>query len=173
MPEDLVLHRERDRIAGLDFGGAGRPVLLLHGLAGYAGEWRSTAEWLTERSRVVALDARGHGASERRPSDVSLDAHAADVAYAIERLDLAPAVVAGHSLGGQTAILVAANRPDLARGLVVVDADPGEGDRRTVAEVDAWLNEWPVPFASREAAMDSFGGSAERASAWADGAGAS
>ncbi len=44
-------------LAGIDFGGNGPPVLLLHGLAGHASEWTQTASWLCERARVLALDA--------------------------------------------------------------------------------------------------------------------
>jgi hypothetical protein len=66
------------RLAGLDFGGEGPAALLLHGLAGYAGEWAEAARWLTGRCRVLALDARGHGGSERSPADVSRAAHVAD-----------------------------------------------------------------------------------------------
>jgi alpha-beta hydrolase superfamily lysophospholipase len=51
-------------------------VLLLHGLGSHTGEWNETASGLTKSHRVVALDARGHGESERRPADVSLEARA-------------------------------------------------------------------------------------------------
>ena len=105
-----MLHLRGDvRLAGLDFGGEGPAAVLLHGLAGYAGEWAATARWLTGRCRVVALDARGHGRSERRPADVSRAAHVGDGAFAIESLGLGPAIVVGQSLGGQTALLLAAN----------------------------------------------------------------
>ncbi|MGH2969162.1 MAG: alpha/beta fold hydrolase, partial [Solirubrobacteraceae bacterium] len=110
MASGFVLERDGVRLAGLDFGGAGPPVLLLHGLAGYAGEWAETAGWLTERSRVVALDGRGHGGSERLPADVSRAAHAADVHFVIECLGLDATVVVGQSLGAQVAMLVAAER---------------------------------------------------------------
>lgn len=165
----FALNRDSVSLRGLDFGGTGTPVLLLHGLAGHAGEWQATAEGLIARSRVVAPDGRGHGASERRPRDVSLSAHAADAAFVIEELGLGRVVVVGQSLGGQIAMLVASQRPDLVRGLVVAEADPGEGDARTLAEVDGWLGSWPVPFASRRQAMEFFGGSPESAAAWADG----
>jgi pimeloyl-ACP methyl ester carboxylesterase len=51
----------------------------VHGLAGHAEEWGGTAAALTPRHRVLAMDARGHGRSERRPDDVSRDAHISDV----------------------------------------------------------------------------------------------
>ena len=105
------------RLACHELGGAGSPVLLLHGLAGYAGEWSQTAEWLSERHRVVAFDARGHGRSERFPRDVSYAAHVADAAYVIERLELSPCTAIGQSLGGLTALLLAAtpHHPLLSR----------------------------------------------------------
>lgn len=71
---------------------------------------------------MVALDARGHGRSERAPSDVSRDAHVADVSFVVERLGLCPVIVIGQSVGGLTALSVAARRPDLVRALVLVEA---------------------------------------------------
>lgn len=124
-------------------------MLLLHGLAGHAGEWAETARWLTERYRVVAVDARGHGHSERIPREVSRAAHVDDAVFVIERLGLGPVVLVGQSLGGHAALLVAAKRPDLVRGLVVADASPASGDDRAVVEVGEALAGWPVPFASR------------------------
>ena len=82
--------RDGVRLAGTDTGGAGPPVVLLHGLAGFTGEWEATTAGPRERFRVVALDARGHGGSERYPADVSRDAHVADVIAAVERLALTP-----------------------------------------------------------------------------------
>jgi pimeloyl-ACP methyl ester carboxylesterase len=170
----MLLVRDDVRLAGLDFGGAGPATLLLHGLAGYAGEWAATARWLTGRCRVVALDARGHGGSERMPADVSRAAHVADAAFAIERLGLAPAIVVGQSLGGQAALLLAAEHPTLVRGLVLADAGPGGFDderevEANVADLVGALQRWPVPFATREAAVDFFGGPSPSAEAWADG----
>jgi pimeloyl-ACP methyl ester carboxylesterase len=112
------------RLAWRDGGGTGPGLLLLHGLAGHAAEWAATAGRLRDAYRVVALDQRGHGASERRPGDVSRAACVADVIGVVEGLRLAPVVLVGQSLGGNTALLAAAERPDLVRALVLVDAGP-------------------------------------------------
>jgi pimeloyl-ACP methyl ester carboxylesterase len=165
----LFLERDGVRLAATDFGGEGPSVLLLHGLAGHAGEWSETAGWLTERCRAVALDTRGHGGSERFPLDVSQAAHVADAVFAVEQLQLDPVLLVGQSLGGLTALLVAAERPDLVAGLIVADASPAAGDEASVAEVGDALSRWPVPFASREAAVEFFGGPSLSADAWADG----
>lgn len=169
------LGRGSVRLACRDFGGDGQPVLLLHGLAGHSEEWARTASWLTQHCRVVALDARGHGRSERLPDDVSPEAHVADVSFIVQRLELSPVVVVGQSLGGLTALTLAAERPALVRGLVVVDASPaGAGDQAgvIVSDVDEALRRWPVPFASREAAEAFFEGcfgGRLAGIAWADG----
>jgi pimeloyl-ACP methyl ester carboxylesterase len=158
-----------------DFGGAGAPVLLLHGLAGHAEEWAETASWLTREHRVVALDARGHGRSERVPADVSRAAAVADAAVVVEELGLGPVVVVGQSVGGLTALSLAARRPELTRGLVVVDASPPDGSEDPEAAgraIAGALRTWPVPFASLEDARtflgERFGGELA-AGAWTRG----
>jgi pimeloyl-ACP methyl ester carboxylesterase len=159
----LHLERDRVRLACLDFGGEGQPALLLHGLAGHAGEWSETAEWLSDRHRVLALDQRGHGRSERLPSDVSRAAYVNDTVAVIEQLGLGPVVLVGQSLGGHTAFLTAARRPDLVRALIVAEASPDAGGDDPVAEVAGTLAAWPVPFPSRQAALEFFGGQSLRA----------
>jgi pimeloyl-ACP methyl ester carboxylesterase len=144
-------------------------VLLLHGLAGHAGEWAETASWLIRRARVYALDQRGHGRSERQPGDLSRAAHVADVVSVVESLGGPRTVLIGHSLGGQTALLTAAQHPDLLEGLVVAEATAGEPTPEVAAEVRASFEAWPVPFPSRQAALDFFGGEGLVAHARADG----
>jgi pimeloyl-ACP methyl ester carboxylesterase len=169
-----VMTRDGVRLACRDFGGQGPSVLLLHGLAGHADEWAQTASWLTARCRVVALDARGHGRSERFPKDVSRDAVVADAAFVVEQLNLRPVVVVGQSIGGLTALSLAALRPELVRGLVLVDASPsgGEGVEEAVGAIARALREWPASFASRDDAQAFFAerfGSGLAAEAWTSG----
>ncbi|MEV4339456.1 alpha/beta hydrolase [Streptomyces sp. NPDC049590] len=139
-------------------GGPGPAVVLLHGLAGHAGEWDALAERLSGRHRVVAVDQRGHGASERRPGDVSHASRVADVVAVVRRLGLGRPVLVGQSLGGLTALLTAAAHPALVRALVLVEAAPRAPDPRAPRNIGAWLDSWPVPFPSRAAAVSFFGG---------------
>jgi pimeloyl-ACP methyl ester carboxylesterase len=113
---------------------------------------------MRERYRVVALDQRGHGASERRPADVSCAAYAADVAAVIGALELAGAVLVGQSMGGAIAMLTAAAHPDLVRALVLVEAGVGDPHPETPGRIEWWLAFWPLPFASRAEAAGFFGG---------------
>ncbi|MEY2426486.1 MAG: hypothetical protein QOI61_2058 [Actinomycetota bacterium] len=76
-------------------------------------------------ARAVAVDLRGHGESApAADGDYSIAALAGDVAALIEELDIAPAVVVGHSLGGVVTTQLAASRPDLVAAAVLVDVAP-------------------------------------------------
>ncbi|MER5777356.1 alpha/beta hydrolase [Streptomyces sp. NPDC002039] len=165
---DRTVVRGGVRISCRDWGGSGPPIVLLHGLAGHAGEWDTLARNLSRRYRVVAVDQRGHGASERRPGDVSRAAYVADVVAVIGQLDLRRPVLVGQSLGGHTAMLTAAAHPDLLRALVLIEAGPGGSNPDVQAEIDAALGAWPTPFPSRQVAVEFFGGGAV-GEAWAAG----
>ena len=156
------------RLGCADYGGAGQSVLLLHGLAGHACEWDSTAAWLTRGHRVVAPDLRGHGSSERVPADISPDAFVADAEMWIDSLGLAPAIVIGQSFGGLIALRLAARLADALSGLIVAEATPA-ADPGGDAAVAGWLDSWPVPFPTTEEALAFFGGDTLWARAWSDG----
>lgn len=150
--------RDGVRLACRDWGGPGQPIVLLHGLAGHVGEWDVPARSLSSRYRVVAVDQRGHGASERHPQDVSRAAYVADVITVVDQLALQRPVLVGQSLGGHTAMLTAAAHPGLVRALVLVEAGSGGPNPNGPADIGGWLASWPTPFPSREAAVAFLGG---------------
>ncbi|HJR46202.1 MAG TPA: alpha/beta fold hydrolase, partial [Actinomycetota bacterium] len=129
------------RLRLVDFGGRGLPVLILHGLAGRASEWSEVAADLSRRHRVVALDLRGHGGSDK-PDDLARRSFAADAMGVLESLDLGAVCLVGQSFGGDIALMVAATRPDLLSALVVIEAVPNlDSETRTL--IAAWFRSWP------------------------------
>ncbi|MFJ3906571.1 alpha/beta fold hydrolase [Streptomyces sp. NPDC090025] len=169
-PEDAVRLSLRDWGVGGGEGGDGAAaVLLLHGLAGHCGEWDDLARRLrADGHRVLALDQRGHGASERRPADVSRAAYVADIDAVISELGLSGVVLIGQSYGGHAALLAAGTGAGGVAGAVLVEAGPGRDDPESFQAVADWLRGWPVPFPSREAAVAHLGGGPV-GEAWADG----
>jgi 3-oxoadipate enol-lactonase len=103
-------------------GAHGRPVVLLHPLALSGAVWDPVAGYLGSRHRVLALDARGHGESTWDGSEFTVEDMAADAAAVIEDVGAGPADVLGLSMGGSTALVLAASRPDLVHRLVLADA---------------------------------------------------
>ena len=141
-----------------EWGRPDRPVaLLLHGLGSDSSSWDLVGPGLGEDFRVIAPDARGHGATDWA-TDYSLEAYRDDVLGVMEALGVIAAVVVAHSMGGVAAYLLAATRPDAVRALVLEDPpppdpadpprpipggpEPGEAvDWRAVAQLHTWRND--------------------------------
>ncbi|HET8628438.1 MAG TPA: alpha/beta hydrolase [Thermomicrobiales bacterium] len=136
----------------LDWGGAGPPLVLLHGLRDQAHGWDEVAPLLVPHGRVLALDQRGHGGSDRPPAGYAPEDFAADVAAFCAVLDLRRPVIVGHSLGGRTALTLAGLRPGLARGYVIVDVG-ARGDAGVLAADVARLRDGYGPFGTVEDAV--------------------
>ena len=86
---------------------------------------------------IVAFDLPGHGQSSwREDSTYSPETLAAAVAQGIEQLAPDATGVVGMSLGGMTAMVLAAERPDLVPRLVLIDITPGTNREKARAIVD-------------------------------------
>lgn len=99
---------------------------MLHGGGQNRFSWKSTGEILARRGfHVIALDARGHGDSDRASGgQYTVHALARDVSAVLEQI-ARPVVVVGASMGGLTGILAASQAgPQRVRGLVLVDVVP-------------------------------------------------
>ncbi len=98
------------------------PVVLLHGLTDASTCWPTVLpRYAGDGRAVVALDARGHGGTPLPDEPFTVAALAADAAEALRALDLGPALVVGHSMGGVTAEELALTAPELVAGLVLED----------------------------------------------------
>jgi esterase len=125
LPQSRHLVVDGFRLHVLDWGGAGHPLLFLHGGALSAHSWDLVCLALRDRFRCVAVDQRGHGDSEWSPGlDYATDAYVRDIAGLIDRLELERPILIGQSLGAVNALVYAARHRDRLAGLVMVDAGP-------------------------------------------------
>jgi 4,5:9,10-diseco-3-hydroxy-5,9,17-trioxoandrosta-1(10),2-diene-4-oate hydrolase len=100
--------------------GAGRPLMLLHGLVGSAKNWRQNINFLSRDSNVYAIDLFNMGESERVPGlDAGLEATADRLAAYMDALGLGQADIAAHSHGGAVALMFASRHPDRVRRLIL------------------------------------------------------
>ncbi|MFQ5472860.1 MAG: alpha/beta fold hydrolase, partial [Dehalococcoidia bacterium] len=103
--------------------GTGDPaILFVHGWTCNLTDWRFQLEEFAKGHRVVALDLRGHGKSDKPDQDYTIDGFADDVVALIEELGLDRPVIVGHSMGGAIAHNIVRRWPEIAAGAVLVDA---------------------------------------------------
>jgi len=106
----------------LDYGGSGPTVLMLHGLTANAHFFPDLAERIGGDLRVVAVNLRGRGRSEKPPANYSMEDHANDVLGVMDKLKLDSAHLCGHSYGGLLTYYIAAKYPERVDKCVVLDA---------------------------------------------------
>jgi pimeloyl-ACP methyl ester carboxylesterase len=124
---DRVLHEDRFDTGTVEINYAegppsGPPFVLLHGGSASWQYGKAFLEVLAERWHVYAPDFRGHGKSGHVPGHYQVRDYSADTAAFLAGVVREPAIIFGHSLGGYTALAVAAEHPDLARAVIDGDA---------------------------------------------------
>ncbi|MEP7050116.1 MAG: alpha/beta hydrolase [Pseudomonadota bacterium] len=125
--------------------GVGEPVLLVHGFPSYWEDWREQMEALAGNGfRAIAFDLPGYGESERLPNVLDYRAAlvAADIAGLIRALELPSVHVLGHDWGGTLAYCLAAEHPELVKGLIVLNAGHPELFRTALQHYEQLRRSW-------------------------------
>ncbi len=102
--------------------GAGPAVLLVHGMQCNHAHMLPQLEHLSRNHRVVAVDLRGHGESDKPHSAYSNDEFNDDLVFLCNELGLERPIAMGHSFGGSNLLQLAASRPGFLSGLVLFDS---------------------------------------------------
>lgn len=104
--------------------GTGRPLVLLHGLMAHQGFFEAQRQ-LADGFRLIGVDLRGHGCSERALGTLTVDRLAQDVAELADQLQLAGAIGIGWSLGASVLWRVLTGpQSERFAGAVIIDMTP-------------------------------------------------
>jgi pimeloyl-ACP methyl ester carboxylesterase len=106
----------------------GSPIVLIHCFTCAIDWWDGVRPALERRHRVIAVDLLGHGGSEKPSSGYSAPHQAELVAQAVQRLGVHRAEVVGHSLGGEVAVALAQQSPQLVERVVILDTEANSGE---------------------------------------------
>lgn len=110
----------------VDFGGTGRPLLMVHGLGGNALNWMAVGPDIARTHRALALDLAGFGQTPLYGRAATVGANVDLVHEFIQKVVGAPVLLMGNSMGGHIAVIEAAAHPESVRSMVLVDpAIPG------------------------------------------------
>ena len=96
-----------------------QPMVFLHGFADSGLGWGETALGFQNFYDVILMDARGHGLSDKPANGYGAEDRVADVVSLMQQLELPQVPLIGHSMGAETACMVAAQYPQLVKCLVL------------------------------------------------------
>jgi len=117
------LHRDSVALYFEDAAGADRPIVLIHGWCCDHAFFAPQASYFASLGhRIVSLDLRGHGRSDKPQQPYPIGTFSDDVAWLCRELELLKPILVGHSMGGIVAFDVAARHPDLPAAIVMLDA---------------------------------------------------
>jgi pimeloyl-ACP methyl ester carboxylesterase len=108
-----------------EWAGRGRAILCIHGITANCRCWDVMASALAPGYRILAMDLRGRGRSDRPASGYSIEHHCRDIAALLDGLGLKRPVIMGHSLGAFISLAFAAHYPERVDRIILVD---GGGD---------------------------------------------
>jgi pimeloyl-ACP methyl ester carboxylesterase len=101
--------------------GGGKNVFCVHGITANCRCWDVVANSLSPPHRVVAMDLRGRGGSDKPSAGYSLEHHTGDIRSLLKEMELDRVVLMGHSLGAFISLAFSAQYPELVERLVLFD----------------------------------------------------
>ncbi len=122
--------------------GEGTPVVLIHGYTSSTYTWKDQFDELAKRYRVIAIDLKGFGFSDKPDGDYSRRAQGEVVARLLDKLSIQRAWLVGNSMGGETALNMAVDHPEKVLGLVLIDSAGVKVQGRT--SLAPWYLQMPV-----------------------------
>lgn len=134
--------------------GAGETLLAVHGITSNSMCWQTVATALTPDHRLIAMDLRGRGLSDKPATGYSVDHHIQDIQSLIDQLKLPEVVLIGHSLGAFISLAFAARFPERTKGLILIDGGGSmapEKWNRVAAAIQPSKERLGKVFASKDA----------------------
>src|SRR5579872_7216789 len=114
-------------LAYITNGAGAPPIVFVHGWQGDHSVWDGVIDALGSDVLAVAVDQRGSGASRAAGGPIRLERLATDLRELIDELEIAPAVIVGHSMGATLALRFAVDAPQATRAIVLVAPVPASG----------------------------------------------
>ncbi len=131
------------------------PLVFLHGLMGYALNWRKIANAFQNDRLVLIYDQRGHGKSFQPESGYRPEDYADDLELILVELGWEQVDLVGHSMGGRNALNFASRFPTRVRRFIIEDIGP-EVESNSLERIQGMIDIVPVPFPNKLAAKEFF-----------------
>jgi pimeloyl-ACP methyl ester carboxylesterase len=130
-------------------------LVFLHGVMGFAANWRRIAKAFEQEYQILVYDQRGHGRSFQPAIGYGPEEYADDLEKILDELGWQSINLVGHSMGGRVALHFAAQNPTRVTRLVIEDIGPSMY-HAGASFITKMLDAIPVPFASKREAKEWF-----------------
>lgn len=138
------------RLHYLDHGGEGPILVMTPGLTANAHSFDGLAKAIGSNIRLIAVDLRGRGLSDKPDTGYTMEDHAADILGLLDHLEIEQAFLGGHSYGGLLTYHIAARHPERVSRCVVMDA-PIDVGKKTLEQIKPALDRLGRVFPSWDA----------------------
>ena len=140
MPRPMMIKTKGDgiKIQLAVWKGKGKQILCVHGITANGRFWDCLASALAPHHRVIAMDLRGRGLSDKPPTGYSIQHHCKDILALMNDQGLERPVLMGHSLGAFISLVFAARYPRRVGQLILVDGG-GKLTKTQMAKVFAGI----------------------------------
>ena len=105
-----------------DYGKKGQvPFIFIHGWISSSEFWRNQVKKLKDKRRIIILDLRGHGQSDKPREEYSIKKFSEDLDSFMDKLGFAKAILVGHSMGGMIALQFTLDHQEKVEKLILID----------------------------------------------------
>jgi esterase len=119
--------------------GSGPPLVILHGLYGSSDNWITIAKALSNSFTIYLPDQRNHGRSPHSDKH-DYESMRDDLYELVNDLNFGKFFLAGHSMGGKTAISFALKWPEMLYGLIIADISPFTDEKTSAGAYEGHLS---------------------------------
>jgi len=104
--------------------GNGETIIFLHGLGSNSADWQQQIDCFSQKYRVIAIDCRGHGRSDKPNGKYTIPLFADDMTQLFKYLEIESFHLVGFSMGGMVAFQIAVDNPQIVKSLTIINSSP-------------------------------------------------
>jgi len=118
--------------------GSGETIVFLHGLGSNSADWQQQIDYFSQKYRVIAIDCRGHGRSDKPDGQYSIPLFADDMVKLFNHLDIDYFHLVGFSMGGMVAFQIAVDNPHTVKTLTIINSSPAVPYNTFAMKMTVW-----------------------------------
>jgi len=118
--------------------GSGETIVFLHGLGSNSTDWQQQIDHFSQKYRVIAIDCRGHGRSDKPEGKYTIPLFCSDVLQLLSILKIEAFHLVGFSMGGMMAFQIAVDNPQMIKSLTIINSAPAVPYNTLAMKIMVW-----------------------------------